>query len=116
MRSAGSGCRPGSPGAGEQAGHPRLTLEPPGLRAFRPAALHGRAELVDVQLRHVGVAEARQDGADVAGERRVRADDEDVLGAQPVAVVEQQPRHAVQGDGGLPGAGAALDDEQLVQR
>ena len=58
------------------------------------------------------LAERGQHVRDVVHERRVRADDEHA--AQLLAVRVEKPRRAVQPDGRLAGAGAALDDERAV--
>ena len=111
------GADPVGQRAQEQVGHARVALEPRYVGRLRRTA----ADLVGYQLAEVGqpypvVAEGGQDVRDVPGERRVRADDEDLVGAQPVGLVEQQPRHPVQGDHRLAGAGAAGHDQHLIKR
>ena len=59
----------------------------------------------------VGLAQRRQDAADVVQERRVRPDHEHAVARHPLALRVEQVRDAVQRHDGLAGARAALDDE-----
>jgi hypothetical protein len=63
-----------------------------------------------------GLAEARQDLLDVAQEHRRRPDDEHAAAGDPVAVRVEQVGGAMESDGGLAGAGAALDDQDAGER
>ena len=100
----------------DQLDHAAVALEP----ADRPVARHARcgpgAQLGHRPLDDRLVAQAGQHRPDVADEGRVGADDQHVLGLQPLAHVVQQPRRPVEADDGLAGARAALDDEQLLDR
>ena len=71
----------------------------------------GEHDLLDARL-----AERRQDALDVAEEHAVRADHEHALVLEREAMGVEQVGGAVQGDDGLAGAGAALDDEHAGLR
>ena len=66
----------------------------------------------NVTHRHALDAERRQDARDVVDERLVRHDDQHPLGPEALRLGERQVRHAVQSDGRLAAAGAALDGDQ----
>ena len=71
-------------------------------------------ELPDRALFDRVLAECGQDVRDVFHERAVRPDHEDAAVVQPLVRRVEQPRGAVQADGGLAGARAALDDKGHV--
>ncbi len=100
----------------EHAGHLRPPLDLGGLRGVRTGRPHAREQLADGREEHAGLAEAGQHLADVAEERRVGPDDEDGAAGQQLAVLVEQVRGPVQGDGGLAGAGSALDDHDAPVR
>ena len=62
------------------------------------------------------LAERGQHVGDVVEERPVGPDDQHAIAGQSAAVLEQQVGGAVEGDGGLAGAGSALHDQGLVDR
>jgi hypothetical protein len=88
----------------------RVALQPLDLGSVGACGLEALHELADRALLDALLAEDRQDVRDVVHEGRIGADDEDP--PQLGAVRVEQERRAVQPDRGLPGAGAALDDER----
>ncbi len=68
-----------------------------------------------MRQQHAGLGQRRQHLGDVAQERVVRADDQHGPGGEQFAVRVEQVRRAVQRDGGLAGARAALHDEHAAQ-
>ena len=96
-------------GDAQDLGHPGVALEG-GHRRIVEAAHRAGVE----QVGHGGVpdthlTERGQHGADVIQESPVWADDQDALSGQPIPVGIEEPRRAVQSDGGFPGARGALD-------
>ncbi|MFT3774212.1 MAG: hypothetical protein QM820_53295 [Minicystis sp.] len=79
----------------------------PGERAL-PGAGHPLAERLH---RDAGEPERREDLADVRAERRAADDDQHLVRREAVARVVVEERHAVDADGRLAAAGAALDDD-----
>ena len=97
--------------------HRRVTLRPCRRGVVDAGDVDLRhAQVEHRRLAHAALAERREDVADVVEERPVRPDHEHAVAGEAAAVLEQQVRGTVQGDGGLAGAGAALDDEHLVHR
>ena len=97
--------------------HRRVALGPGRVRVVDAGDLDLRhAQVEHRRLAHAALAERRQDVADVVEERPVGPDHEHAVAGQAAAVLEQQVRGAVQGDGRLAGARAALHDEHLVHR
>ena len=92
-------------------GDPRAALERRELAGLVGLAVRLGHQRADRALLDAALAERREDLLDVADERLVRADDEHAFAAE-LRVGVQQPGGAVQADGRLPGAGAALDDER----
>ena len=80
------------------------------------AALTPGEELGDRAEHHVGLAEGRQDLADVAEEGGVRPDDEHAAALERAPVGVEQVRGPVQRRDGLAGARAALHDQHALQR
>ena len=74
-----------------------------------------REQLGDRAEHHVGLAQRRQDLADVAQEGGVRPDDQDAAAFQGPAVGVEQVRGPVQRRDRLAGARAALDDQDALQ-
>lgn len=103
-------------GQGEGLGHRLAALDGGGARGVRPRGVHPGEQLGLRGEQHPGLAERRQHLRDVAQERRVGAHDEHGALGQQLAVLVQQERRPVQRDSGLPGAGAALDDENTAVR
>ncbi len=101
---------------GEHVGHVGPSLDGRGLRGVRAGRPHAGEQLADGREEHAGLAEAGQHLADVAEERRVGSDDQDGAAGQQLAVLVEQERGAVQRDGGLAGAGAALDHHDAPVR
>ena len=86
-------------------------------RRVRKAAHARRARPARVRHdRHSAHAERRQYARDVAHERLRRHDEQRVLRAEPLAVLEVQERDAVQRDRGLAAARAALDHDDAAAR
>jgi hypothetical protein len=102
-------------GGGDHLGHPGVALQP---RHLGPIGSPGHVvgELVDGGHPAPRFAEGREDALDVAQEDRVGTDEEHarLLEREPVRV--EQERRPVQGHRRLPGAGAALDDHEPVER
>jgi hypothetical protein len=109
-------CLPVAYDVGEDVGHLGAALDGGGLGGVRAGGLHAGVELADGREEYAGLAEAGQHLADVAEERRVGADDQDGAAGQQFAVLVEEVGGAVQGDGGLAGAGAALDDHHPAVR
>ncbi|CAM5729371.1 hypothetical protein SHIRM173S_05671 [Streptomyces hirsutus] len=107
---------PAADDLGEDVGHGGPALHGGGLGGVRPGGLHAGEQLADGREQHPGLAEAGQHLADVAEERRVGADDEDGAAGQQFAVLVEEVGGAVQGHGGLAGAGAALDHQHAAVR
>ncbi len=91
---------------------PRVGLQPRDVQHVLASDLDAVEQLRDCALLHRVLAKRGQNMRDVIHERRVRADDEHP--AQLLAMRVEEPRRAVQADGGLAGSGAALDDERSV--
>jgi hypothetical protein len=102
--------------AQEQAGHPCVALEAGHLDRLGAAVADLGRQPREVPQLHLGVAEAGQHVADVPHERGMRPHHEDIGRPEAVAVVEQQPGDAVQGDRGLARTRAALDHQHLLHR
>ena len=97
--------------------HRRVALGPSRRRVVDAGDVDLRhAQVERRRLAHAALAERRQDVADVVEERPVRSDHEHAVAGEAAAVLEQQVGGAVQGDGRLAGARAALHDEHLVDR
>ena len=99
-------------GAPHDLGEPRVRLQPRDVGSVLPPGLDPVEELRDGALLDRLVADGRQHVRHVVHERRVRADDEHA--PQLLAVGVEEPGGAVEADGGLAGAGAALDDERAL--
>ena len=93
-------------------GEPRVRLQPRNVQRLLARDLDPVEKLRHGALLDRFLAERGQHVRDVVHERRVRADDEHA--AQLLAVRVEEPRRAVQPDGGLAGARAALHDERAV--
>ncbi len=98
-------------GTGDQVGHSRAPLDGRDLGRILERGLDAGIQLADAREHDAGLAERRQNGFDVLQERRRRPDDEHARAAQPVAVRIEQVGGAMQGDGGLACARAALHDQ-----
>ncbi len=101
---------------GEHVGHAGPALHGRRLGGVRRRGPHSGEQLADGGEEHAGLAQRGQHLADVAEEGRVGADDEDGALGEQFAVLVEEVGGAVQGDGGLAGAGAALDDEDTAVR
>lgn len=97
-------------------GHGRSALHRGGRGRVRAARVHAGEELGLRGEQHTGLTERRQHLADVAEEGRVGAHDQDRALGQQLPLLVQQERRPVQRDRGLPGARAALDDEDTAVR
>ena len=62
--------------------------------------------------RHVADPESRQHPRDVSDQRVVEDDDEHLVGAEPLRILECQVREPVEPDGGLAATGTALNDDE----
>ena len=104
-------------GPPDHLGHPRITLQAAdhGSILFADPILDADQAL-DGQLRRGHLAEGGKNLGDVAEEDPVRADDEQSLAFEDVAVLVEQEGGSVQPNSGLAGAGAALDDDAAVER
>ncbi|RPK85316.1 hypothetical protein EES47_22425 [Streptomyces sp. ADI98-12] len=103
-------------GPGQRLGHLRPPLDLRGPGGVGAPCLDAGEQLAEGGEPDAGLAERGQYLADVAEEGRVRADDEHGAAGQLLPVGVQEVGGAVQGDGGLAGAGAALDDEDALVR
>ena len=74
------------------------------------------AQLVDGCLPDRPLAERRQHVGDVVEKRLVRTHHEHAVASEPGAMLEQEERRPVERHRGLPGAGASLHDEHLIDR
>ncbi|HEX7168076.1 MAG TPA: hypothetical protein VF230_13950 [Acidimicrobiales bacterium] len=102
--------------AGQHIDHAHVSLQP-----RRPVRFDADGSLAGKQRgggreRRPLLTERRQHALDVAEEDLVRPDHQDTLRLERLAVGVEQVRDPVQGNGRLPGAGAALHDEGLVER
>ena len=75
-----------------------------------------RAQPVYVTTGTPADAERGQHAGDVANERLRRHDEQRVLRLEPPRVLEVEVRDAMERDGGLAGAGAALDHDDAARR
>ena len=99
-------------GVAEDAHHLRRPLDLLGQQRFSTHRTGGDARVEGARSRqhHAGLTEARQDLGDVVEEAGVGADDEDARPLQLLAPRVQEVGGPVEGDGGLAGARATLDD------
>ena len=111
----GEGPPPPLEGAPEQLAHPRVALERPHGHRFRDADLGLWRDIGDRGLDDGLLTERGENLRDVAQEGPARAEHEHAVAGQARVVVEEEGR-PVQPDGGLAGAGSALDGEEPVQR
>lgn len=98
-------------GPAEHLGHPGVALDDRGRRLVRAPHLDVGDEVVDGRLLDLQLAERGEDLLDVVEERAVRPDDEGAGAGEALAVGVEEVGDPVQADGGLAGAGAALDAE-----
>jgi hypothetical protein len=110
-----TGRLPVTDGRREHAGHRGPALDLLGEPALGAVSRDAREHFPDRAHQHVGLTESWQDLTDIAKERSAGTDDQHAALGQAAVRVEQVGR-AVQGDGGLPGAGAALDDQDAGVR
>jgi hypothetical protein len=103
-------------GRRQHLGHGRPALDLGRLGGLLPAGPDPGVEVVHGGQQHAGLAERGQHLLDVAQERRVGADDEHHAPGETLALGVEQVGGPVQRDGGLAGAGAALDDEDAAVR
>ncbi len=97
--------------------HRRRTLVAPILARVLARDIHLRHTQVERgALLHTALAEARKHVADVVEEHLVRAHHQHPIAHEAATVLEQQVRSAVQADGGLACARAALHHEALGER
>jgi hypothetical protein len=101
---------------GEDVGHRGAALHGGRLRGVDRRRAHPRVQLADGREEHAGLAEGGQHLADVAEEGGVGPDDEHGPPGEQLAVLVEEVGGPVQGDGGLAGARAALDDEHAPVR
>lgn len=101
---------------GEHVGHVGAALHGRRRGQVRRRGPHAGEQLTDGGQQHAGLAERGQHLADVAEEGRVGADDEDGALGEQLAVLVEEVGGAVQRDGGLAGAGTALDDQHTAVR
>ncbi len=99
----------GAQRAAQHLGHAGVALDDRGRGRIGPGDRDVGDEGVHGGLVHGQFAEGGQDLLDVAEEGVVRPDDEGAGAGQPLPVRVEQVGDAVQADGGLAGAGAALD-------
>ena len=93
-----------------------VALDHGGFRIVVGRGLDPGEELGDRAEHHVGLAEGRQDLADVAEEGGVRPDDEHAAALERAPVSVEQVRGPVQRRDGLARARAALHDQHALQR
>ena len=98
-------------GRGDDTGHAGVPLEALGVLVLPAGGPDAREQAADRGELDAALVEGRQHVLDVAQEGRVRADDQDALALEREAVGVEQIGRPVQGHGGLPGARAALDDQ-----
>lgn len=103
-------------GQGEGLRHRPAALDGGGTRGVRTGGAHPGEQLGLRREQHPGLAERGQHLRDVAQERRVGPHDEHGPLGEQLAVLVQQEGGPVQRDGGLSGAGTALDDEDTAVR
>ena len=106
------GCEPELGGAGDHVRHSRVRLQQCGSRRVAEGRLDAGDELGDGELLDAPLAERGQDVRDVLHEGPVRPDDENAAAGVLLALGVDQPGGAMEADGGLAGAGAALDHER----
>ena len=92
-----------------------VALDHGGLGIVVGRGLDPGEQLGDRAEHHVGLAQGRQDLADVAEEGGVRADDQHAAALERAAVGVEQVRRAVQRRDRLAGARAALHDQHALQ-
>jgi len=100
--------------AGEHLRQPHVRLQPRDLRGIDERRHHAVDEICHRALLDGVLAERRQHVRDVLHEGPVRPDDEDARPRELLAEGVEEPGGAVEADGGLAGAGAALDHERPV--
>ena len=86
-------------------------LEPRGVRGVLGGDAQTGHEVAGGHEHHVGLAQRRQNAADVVQERRVGPDHEHTMAFHPLPLGVEQVRDAVQRHHGLPGARATLDHQ-----
>ena len=89
-------------------------LDPRHGLVLAPASVHAGHQVTQRHRDDARLAERRQDLLDVAQEQTRGADEEDTRAFEALAVGVEQVRDAVEGDGRLAGAGAALDDQETL--
>ena len=100
---------------GDHPRHDEIALDGGDGRRVRDRRAHPRIQLAGRQQDDIGLAQAGENLVDVAQERGRRAHHEDAVLGEAVAVRVEQPRRAMQGHDGLPGAGPSLHHGDLVQ-
>ena len=102
--------------AGHHGGHLRVALEPRHLVGLRAVGDGARQQVGDRRGDDPGLPERGQHLVDVAQEGPARAEQQHTGTLQRAAMGVEQVGGAVQGDGGLAGAGTALDHQRTGQR
>ena len=96
-------------------GHPEVALDGGGVGRIAPGGVHAGHQLARGEEHGSGLAQRRQHPLDVPQEDRRRADEEHTRLRDALTVPIEEVGRAVEGDGRLPRARTALDDEGAGQ-